>query len=136
MPIPSKELFEYLVGQGYKKSDGGVLAEHMRRFIREFYHETRTTPAMMYALWESFKQTRDSVKNISDLDDCKMQFVFVEEDGNLWRYNTKKKKWSEVKDSYFRNIVNKAWKTYIDNDGIQWVHLEQQKKLRLRKQKV
>ncbi len=42
----------------------------------------------------------------------------------------------EVKDSYFRGVVEKAWVTFIDDDGIQRVHLDQQKKLRLRKRKV
>lgn len=42
----------------------------------------------------------------------------------------------EVKDSYFRGVVEKAWQTYIDDNGVQWVHLNKQKKLRLRKRKV
>jgi sulfur relay (sulfurtransferase) DsrC/TusE family protein len=42
----------------------------------------------------------------------------------------------EVKDSYFRGVIEKAWITFIDDDGVQRVHLDQQKKLRLRKRKV
>jgi sulfur relay (sulfurtransferase) DsrC/TusE family protein len=42
----------------------------------------------------------------------------------------------DVKDSYFRGVVEKAWITFIDDSGIQWVHLDKQKKLRLRKRKV
>jgi sulfur relay (sulfurtransferase) DsrC/TusE family protein len=42
----------------------------------------------------------------------------------------------EVKDSYFRGVIEKAWVTFVDNDGVQRVHLDQQKKLRLRKRKV
>lgn len=42
----------------------------------------------------------------------------------------------DVKDSYFRGVVEKAWLTYVDDDGVQRVHLDKQKKLRLRKRKV
>lgn len=42
----------------------------------------------------------------------------------------------DVKGSYFRGIVEKAWLTFVDDEGIQWVHLDQQKKIRLRKRKV
>ena len=42
----------------------------------------------------------------------------------------------DVKDSYFRGVVEKAWETEIDDNGIEWVHLNRQKKLRLRKRKV
>ena len=41
-----------------------------------------------------------------------------------------------VKESYFRNIVTKAWKCEIDENGAQWVHLDKQFKLRIRKRKV
>jgi len=138
MPIPSEELFEYFVQEGYKKADGGVLAEHMREFVRQYYHETRTTPAMMYALWETFKQSRDTIEMFSELDTCSKQppFKYVKENKKLWRFNSKKDMWTEVKDSYFRNIIKKAWTVYIDKNGIQWVNLDTQKKLRLRKQKV
>jgi hypothetical protein len=138
MPIASEELYEYLVQEGYKKADGGVLAEHMREFSRNYYHETRTSPAMVYALWECFKQSRETVKLLTDLENCSKQppFRYVEEDGRLYRYNSKKEVWTEVKDSYFRNILKKAFKVEIDKEGIQWVHLNNQKKLRLRKQKV
>lgn len=180
MPISSEELYEYLVQEGYKKADGGVLAEHMREFSRDYYHETRTSPAMVYALWECFKQSRETVELFEDLETCSRQppFRYVKEDGKLYRFNskitlyvdnisnlnsnteeklayvketktiwkcdketnewtdTKKYIWTEVKDSYFRNILKKAWKVEIDKDGIQWVNLNNQKKLRLRKQKV
>jgi len=138
MPISSEELYEYLLQEGYKKADGGVLAEHMREFSRNYYHETRTSPAMVYALWECFKQSREHVVNLIDLETCGRNppFRYVEEDGKLYRYNSKKELWTEVKDSYFRNILKKAWKVYIDKEGIQWVNLDNQKKLRLRKQKV
>jgi hypothetical protein len=42
----------------------------------------------------------------------------------------------EVKESYFRGVVEKAWKTEIDESNIQWVHLNKQLPLRLRKRKV
>ena len=42
----------------------------------------------------------------------------------------------EVKESYFRGVVEKAWKTEIDENNVQWVHLNNQIPLRLRKRKV
>lgn len=52
-------------------------------------------------------------------------------------FNTYKRKYGEeVKDSYFRGVIEKAWTTFVDENGIQWVHLNKQKKLRLRKRKV
>lgn len=41
-----------------------------------------------------------------------------------------------VKDSYFRGVIEKAWVTNVDENGIQHVDLSKQKKLRLRKRKV
>jgi len=41
-----------------------------------------------------------------------------------------------VKESYFRGVVEKAWKTEIDKNNVQWVHLNQQLPLRLRKRKI
>ena len=52
-------------------------------------------------------------------------------------FNTYKRKYGEeVKDSYFRGVIEKAWITYVDENGVQWVSLDKQKKLRLRKRKV
>ncbi|MFA5248416.1 MAG: hypothetical protein WC877_00920 [Dehalococcoidales bacterium] len=52
-------------------------------------------------------------------------------------FNTYKRKYGEeVKDSYFRGVIEKAWITYVDENGVQWVNLDKQKKLRLRKRKV
>ncbi len=136
MPIPDTELYEYLVQEGYKKASGGVLAEHMREFVRQYYHETRTTPAMMYALWECFKQSRDHVEHLSDLDNSVIPFLYCEEDKKLWRYNSKKEKWTEVKNSYFRINMKKAYTIFVDKEGIEWVNLHNQKKLRIRKVKV
>lgn len=133
MPIPDTELYNFFLEEGYKKANGGVLAEHMREFCRQYYHETRTTPTMMYALWECFKQSRDHVALLSDLETCKIPFIYVEENNTLWRYNSKKEKWNEVKNSYFKNNINKAFKIEVDKEGIVWVHLNQQKKLRIRK---
>jgi len=138
MPISSEELYEYLVQEGYKKADGGVLAEHMREFVRQYYHETRTTPGMVYALWGCFKQSRDHEENKKSLETCSKvpPFRYTKEEDKLWRYNNKKEMWTEVKDSYFINVLRKAYPLFIDKEGIQWAHLNQQKKLRLRKKKA
>lgn len=42
----------------------------------------------------------------------------------------------EVKESYFRGILEKSYVWFISDDGIQYVHLNQQKKLRIRRRKV
>lgn len=42
----------------------------------------------------------------------------------------------EVKDPYFRGIIEKAWVTTVNENGVHLAHLDKQKKLRLRKRKV
>lgn len=42
----------------------------------------------------------------------------------------------DIKDSYFRGVIEKAYSCFINDEGIQYVNLNQQKKLRLRKRKI
>jgi hypothetical protein len=137
MPISDEELYEYLEGEGRKLANGGVLADIIREYIRKYYHETHKTPVMLYAIWEMFKRSRTSVEKRDELTVCRNPpFIYVKELNQLWRYNYKKEKWTEVKDSYFRGIIRKAWETYIDEEGVMMIHLNKQKKLRIRKLKV
>jgi sulfur relay (sulfurtransferase) DsrC/TusE family protein len=95
-------LVDFFEEEGHKKADGGFTSENIRRFVRQYYSQYRKTPAMVYALYEAFKEIYSK----------------------------------EVKDSYFRGVIEKAWTTSIDENNVQWVHLDKQKKLRLRKRKV
>lgn len=139
----TEDLYDDLYKEGIRKADGGFLSEKFRLFCRQYYIETRQTPTMVYALWELFKSKfNPCVTNRDDLfENVDVRpFCVVknkkEKISEFWRYDRKKEEWIEIKDAYFRNTVVKAWVTYIDENGIQWVELNKQKKLRLRKRKA
>ena len=139
--MPIEELYKELEQEGLQRSNGGFLSVKFRLFCRDYYLETRQTSAMMFALWELFKNKVEFVvDNIDKLDNTISPFLVVKNKKNklcaFYRYDDKKLKWVEVKDSYFRSMIKRAFDTYIDESGIQWVNLNKMKKIRERRQKV
>ena len=96
------DLLQYFEREAIKKADKGFMSERIRRFVRQYYTETRNARVVVGALYKTYQTVAGE----------------------------------DVKESYFRNVIKKAWTTEIDEAGIEWVDLNKQKKLRLRKRKA